>query len=195
PHAGSNPVDMRTQAARSGDYYHLRGTKHFISNAGEADFLVVYAKTDSTAGHKGISAFVVDKDTPGLAISNPEKLMGIRGGHAFEVSLDCQVPAANRVGEDGTGFRTAMKVLDNSRLDVAATSIGISEAALDAALSWARERTVGGEPLADKQGIQWMLADMKLRLEAALTLTLQATHKRTTGQRCSQESAMGKLYG
>lgn len=193
PRAGSNPADMSTRARRDGDHYHLSGVKHFISNAGEADFIVVYAKTDAQAGSRGISAFVVDKDAPGLQISQPEKLMGIRGGHAFELALDCRVPATQRLGEEGSGFCTAMKVLDNSRLDVAATSLGIAEAALAAAVSWSRERLIGGEPLAEKQGIQWMLADMKLRLEAAWALTLQATHKRGSGERFSLESAMAKL--
>ncbi|CAM5785705.1 acyl-CoA dehydrogenase family protein [Castellaniella caeni] len=194
PRAGSNPADMSARAHLDGDQYHLIGVKHFISNAGEADFIVVYAKTDPQAGNRGISAFIVDKNTPGLQISQPEKLMGIRGGHAFEVALDCRVPASQRLGEEGSGFRTAMKVLDNSRLDVAATSLGIAEAALAAAVSWSRQRLIGGQPLADKQGIQWMLADMKLRLEAAWALTLQATHKRSLGEPFSMESAMAKLY-
>ncbi|MBV6273883.1 acyl-CoA dehydrogenase family protein [Alcaligenaceae bacterium CGII-47] len=194
PRAGSNPADMATRALRKDDVYHLSGVKHFISNAAEANFIVVYAKTDPAAGHRGISAFVVDRHTPGLSVSTSEKLMGIRGGHAFEVSLDCTIPATQRLGAEGSGFRTAMKVLDNSRLDVAATSLGISEAALEAAVSWAQQRQVGGEPLASKQGIQWMLADMKLRLEAAWALTLQATAKRLSGERFSMESAMAKLY-
>lgn len=194
PRAGSNPADMATRAVREADHYHLSGTKHFISNAGEADFIVVYAKTDPAAGHRGISAFVVDKGTPGLTISAPEKLMGIRGGHAFEVALDCRVPAAQRLGEEGTGFRTAMKVLDNSRMDVAANCLGLGEAALAAAVDWARQRQVGGEPLAAKQGIQWKLADMKTRLEAAWLLTLQACAKRQAGVPYSMESSMCKLY-
>ncbi len=194
PRAGSNPADMATRALREGDHYHLSGTKHFISNAGEADFIVVYAKTDPAAGHRGISAFVVDKGTPGLTISAPEKLMGIRGGHAYEVALDCRVPAAQRLGEEGTGFRTAMKVLDNSRIDVAANCLGLGEAALAAAVDWARQRQVGGEPLAAKQGIQWKLADMKTRLEAAWLLTLQACAKRQAGVPYSMESSMCKLY-
>jgi len=194
PRAGSNPADMATRAVREGDHYHLSGTKHFISNAGEADFIVVYAKTDPAAGHRGISAFVVDKDTPGLQISAPEKLMGIRGGHAFEVALDCRVPATQRLGDEGTGFRTAMKVLDNSRMDVAANCLGLGEAALAAAVDWARQRQVGGEPLAAKQGIQWKLADMKTRLEAAWLLTLQACAKRQAGVPYSMESSMCKLY-
>ncbi len=194
PRAGSNPADMATRAAREGDHYHLSGTKHFISNAGEADFIVVYAKTHPAAGHRGISAFVVDKGTPGLQISAPEKLMGIRGGHAFEVALDCRVPATQRLGDEGTGFRTAMKVLDNSRMDVAANCLGLGEAALAAAVDWARQRQVGGEPLAAKQGIQWKLADMKTRLEAAWLLTLQACAKRQAGVPYSMESSMCKLY-
>jgi len=194
PRAGSNPADMSARAQRVGDEYHLSGTKHFISNAGEADFIVVYAKTDPQAGHRGISAFVVDKHTPGLQIAAPERLMGIRGGHAFEVSLDCRIPAQQRLGEEGSGFKTAMKVLDNSRMDVAANCLGLSEAALQAAVQWAAQRQVGGEPLAHKQGIQWMLADMKIRLEAAWLLTLQACAKRQAGQRYSMESSMCKLY-
>ena len=194
PRAGSNPADMATRAVREGDRYHLSGTKHFISNAGEADFIVVYAKTDPAAGHRGISAFVVDKGTPGLQISAPEKLMGIRGGHAFEVALDCRVPLTQRLGDEGTGFRTAMKVLDNSRMDVAANCLGLGEAALAAAVDWARQRQVGGEPLAAKQGIQWKLADMKTRLEAAWLLTLQACAKRQAGVPYSMESSMCKLY-
>lgn len=194
PRAGSNPADMASRATREGDHYHLQGVKHFISNAGEADFIVVYAKTDPSAGHKGISAFVIDKGTPGLTVSHPEKLMGIRGGHAFEVSLDCRVPLTQRLGEEGSGFRTAMKVLDNSRIDVAANCLGLSEAALNAALDWAQQRQVGGEPLVQKQGIQWMLADMKTRLEAAWLLTLQACAKRESGVKYSMESSMCKLY-
>lgn len=194
PRAGSNPADMSTRAERVGNAYRIRGVKHFISNAGDAGFIVVYAKTDPSAGHRGISAFVVDSTIPGITLSKPEALMGIRGGHAFEVALDIEVPVANRLGEEGTGFRTAMKVLDNSRIDVAANSIGIAEAAMEAAVAWARERIIGGEPLANKQGIQWMLAEMKVRLEAARMLTLQATGKREAGERFSLESSMAKLY-
>ena len=121
--------------------------------------------------------------------------MGIRGGHAFEVSLDgVRVPAANRLGAEGQGFKIAMKVLDNSRLDVAATSLGIAEAALMAAVDWANQRLVGGEPIATKQAIQFKLAEMKLRLEAAWGLTMQALALRQAGQPFTQQSAMAKLY-
>ena len=195
PLGGSNPVDMRTRALREGDGYRLNGVKHFISNASEARFLVVFAKTDPEAGARGVSAFIVDTKSPGLSVSSPEQLMGIRGAHAFEVSFnDVFVPMNCRLGAEGSGFRTAMKVLDNSRLDVAATSLGLAQAALDAAAQWARDRKVGGEPLAQKQGIQWMLADMKLRLEASWGLTLQATALRTAGRNFTQQSAMAKLH-
>ena len=195
PRGGSHPADMRTKAVREGDEYVLTGVKHFISNAAEATFMVVFAKTDMDAAARGVSAFIVPRDLPGIQISSPEKLMGIRGGHAFEVSFDgVRVPAANRLGDEGTGFKTAMKVLDNSRLDVAATSLGIAEAALKAAADWANQRLVGGEPIATKQGIQFKLADMKLRLEAAWGLTMQALVLRQEGKPFTQQSAMAKLF-
>ncbi|BDR06802.1 acyl-CoA dehydrogenase [Comamonas testosteroni] len=195
PRGGSHPADMRTRAVRDGDDYLITGVKHFISNAAEARFMVVFAKTDAEAAARGVSAFIVPRDLPGIQVSSPEKLMGIRGGHAFEVSLDSvRVPAANRLGAEGSGFKTAMKVLDNSRLDVAATSLGIAEAALKAAADWANQRLVGGEPIANKQGIQFKIADMKLRLEAAWALTMQALALRQQGQPFTQQSAMAKLF-
>ncbi|EJE51262.1 acyl-CoA dehydrogenase [Acidovorax sp. CF316] len=195
PRGGSHPADMRTRAVREGDHYRIDGVKHFISNAREAQFLVVFAKTDPDAGARGVSAFVVETNTPGTTVSSPEKLMGIQGAHAFEVAFDgVRVPAENRLGEEGTGFRIAMKVLDNSRLDVAATALGIAEAAIADATRWMKERLVGGEPLAGKQGLQWMLADMKLRLEASWALTLQALALRQAGQPFTLQSAMAKLH-
>jgi alkylation response protein AidB-like acyl-CoA dehydrogenase len=195
PRGGSQPADMQTRAVRDADGYRLDGVKHFISNAGEAQFLVVFAKTDPSAGARGVSAFVVETGRPGVRVSRPEKLMGIRAAHAFEVAFEgVRLPADCRLGEEGSGFRTAMKVLDNSRLDVAATALGIAEAALAAAIEWAKQRLVAGEPLANKQGIQWMLADMKVRLEAAWGLALQAVALRMAGQNFTQASAMAKLY-
>jgi alkylation response protein AidB-like acyl-CoA dehydrogenase len=195
PRGGSHPADLRTCAVCEGDHYRIDGVKHFISNAAEAKFLVVFAKTDMAAGPRGVSAFIVDRATPGINVSRPEKLMGIRGAHAFEVSFEgVKVPLNCLLGAEGSGFKTAMKVLDNSRLDVAATSLGIAEAALAAAVQWARDRQIAGEALATKQGIQWMLADMKLRIEAAWGLTLQATALRTAGLPFTQQSAMAKLY-
>lgn len=195
PMAGSNPADMRTTATRDGDGYRLKGSKCFISNAGGADFIVVYAKTDSSAGARGVSAFVVEPGkTDGVEIGRHEETMGLRGGHVFPVSLDCHVPAANRLGDEGTGFRTAMKVLDNGRIEVAAQATGIARAALDAAVSYAREREVGGQPIGSFQGLQWMLADSATELAAARALGLQAARKRGTGERYSSDSAFAKLY-
>ena len=195
PRGGSHTAALRTRAVREGDEYVITGVKHFISNAAEATFMVVFAKTDMEAGARGVSAFIVPRDLAGIQVSSPEKLMGIRGGHAFEVSLDgVRVPAANRLGSEGQGFKIAMKVLDNSRLDVAATSLGIAEAALMAAVDWANQRLVGGEPIATKQAIQFKLAEMKLRLEAAWGLTMQALALRQAGQPFTQQSAMAKLY-
>jgi alkylation response protein AidB-like acyl-CoA dehydrogenase len=194
PGGGSNPAEMKTTAVRQGAGYRLRGSKQFISNAGEAGFIVVYAKTDPGASSKGVSAFIVDRGVPGVDIGPPEQLMGIRGAHAFGVRLDCEVPAERRLGEEGGGFRTAMRVLDNGRVDVAATALGIAEAALSAAVAWAKERHIDGAPLAAKQGIQWMIADMKTRLEAAWALTLHAVSLRSAGERFTQEAAVAKLY-
>ncbi|WP_278922735.1 acyl-CoA dehydrogenase family protein [Pseudophaeobacter profundi] len=195
PQAGSNPADMRTTATRDGDGYRLKGSKCFISNAGAADFIVVYAKTDSAAGARGVSAFVVEPDkTDGVEIGRHEETMGLRGGHVFPISFDCHVPQENRLGEEGTGFRTAMKVLDNGRIEVAAQATGIAQAALDAAVSYAKEREVGGQPIGNFQGLQWMLADSATELAAARALGLQAARKRGTGARYSSDSAFAKLY-
>ncbi|MFZ2869337.1 acyl-CoA dehydrogenase family protein [Zavarzinia sp.] len=194
PRAGSNPADMRCRAVREGEGYHLTGVKHFISNGGVADFITVFAVTDPDAGHKGISAFVVEKGTPGFAASPPESTMGLRGGHVFELTFDCRLPEASRIGPEGSGFRTAMKVLDNGRIEVASMCLGIAEAALAAAIDWARQRRIGGQMLADYQGIQWMIADMGVKLRAARLLTEDAARKRGTGARYALEAAMAKLH-
>lgn len=194
PNAGSDPADMKTRATREGDGYRIKGRKCFISNGGVADFLIVYAVTDPTAAHKGISAFVVDKGTPGLTPGRIEKTMGLKGGHVWELDLDLHVPEANRLGPEGTGFRTAMKVLDNGRLEVAAMCIGIAQQALDLATEWTKTRIIGGEPLATRQGIRWQLADMATDLQAARLLALEAARKRQNGERFSQAASMAKLY-
>ena len=195
PMAGSNPADMRSTATRDGNGYRLKGSKCFISNAGEADFIVVYAKTDNETGARGVSAFVVEPGkTDGVDIGKHEETMGLRGGHVFPISFDCHVPAENRLGDEGTGFRTAMKVLDNGRIEVAAQATGIARAALDAAVSYAKEREVGGRPISSFQGLQWMLADSATELAAARALGLQAARKRGTGERYSSDSAFAKLY-
>jgi alkylation response protein AidB-like acyl-CoA dehydrogenase len=194
PGAGSNPADMTSVAVREGDGYRLRGTKHFISNAGEARFVVVYAKTDRSAGARGISAFVVDPRQHGVRISPPEKTMGLRAAPVFEIAFDCFVPASDRLGEEGSGLRTALKVLDGGRVEIAACSVGIAQAALAAAIAWARQRRVGGAPIADLQGVQWMLADMATDIAAARALGLEAALCRERGERFSQQASMAKLF-
>nr|WP_309503806.1 acyl-CoA dehydrogenase family protein [uncultured Roseovarius sp.] len=195
PQAGSNPADMSTYAIREGDGYRIKGAKCFISNAGAADFIVVYAKTDRAAGARGVSAFIVEpKSTQGVDIAPNERTMGLKGGHVFGINFDCWVPQANRLGDEGTGFRTAMKVLDNGRIEVAAQATGIAAAALQAAISYAKERKVGGHPIGEFQGLQFMLADCATELAAARALSMQAAVKRGTGERYSTESAFAKLY-
>ena len=195
PGAGSNPADMRTTARREGDGYRLSGSKCFISNAGAAECIAVYAKTDPEAGARGVSAFVVEpKTTAGIDIAPAERTMGLRGGHVFGITLDCHVPEENRIGAEGSGFRTAMKVLDNGRIEVAAQATGIAAAALDLAVAYAKERRVGGHPIADFQGLQWMLADSANDLAAARALGYAAARLRGTGARYSTESAHAKLF-
>jgi alkylation response protein AidB-like acyl-CoA dehydrogenase len=194
PQAGSNPAEMTMRAVRCGERYRLQGTKQFISNAGAADFLVVFALTDPTLGTRGMSAFVVERATPGVSVGPAERTMGLRAGHVFAVGLDAEIPAASRIGAEGSGFRTAMRVLDNGRVEIAATCVGIAEAALSAARSWARERQVGGHPIGDFQGLQWMLADMATALEASRWLGLRAAFLREGGQPFSKEAAMAKLH-
>ncbi|NLH81089.1 MAG: acyl-CoA dehydrogenase [Phyllobacteriaceae bacterium] len=194
PGAGSNPVDMTTRAVREGEGWRLHGVKHFISNAAHADFIVVYAKTDPTAGARGISAFVVEPSAGGVTIGGPERTMGLRGGHVFEVVLDCLVPDENRLGAPGSGFKTALKTLDAGRLDIAACAVGVAEAAFAAAIAWAKSRIVEGRPIAEFQGLQWKIADMGLDLAASRGLADAATAKRAKGERFSTEAAMAKLH-
>lgn len=194
PNAGSDPADMRTRAVPEGDGYRLRGRKCFISNGGVADFVVVFAVTDPAAGHRGISAFLVEKGTPGFAPRKAERTMGLKGGHVHELDFDCHVPAARRVGGEGEGFRIAMKVLDNGRVEVAAMCLGIAGEALRRAVEWTKGRIVGGEPIAARQGVRWMLADMALDLQAARLLTLEAARRRRLGERFTDAAAMAKLH-
>ena len=197
PEAGSDAASLRTTAIKDGDHYVVNGTKRFITNAPHAGMFTLMARTDPTnKGAGGVSSFIVDAKSPGISFGKYDKKMGQRGAHTCDVIFDnVKVPAANLIGlREGQGFKTAMKVLDNSRLDVAATALGIAEAALADATRWMRERQIGGEPIASKQGLQWMLADMKLRLEASWALTLQALALRQAGLPFTLQSAMAKLH-
>lgn len=197
PTAGSDPADMKTRARREDGGWHLKGSKCFISNGGVADFLVVYAVTDADKGHRGISAFILPKGTPGLEAGTPEKTMGLKGGHVFTLALDCHLPEDALLGEEGRGFRTAMQVLDNGRIEVAAQCLGLARAAMESAIAYAKDRVIGGQALAQRQGIAWMIADMGVAFRSALLLAQDAARQRDeahrTGARFSLASSMAKL--
>ncbi|MEE9100456.1 acyl-CoA dehydrogenase family protein [Pseudomonas nitroreducens] len=194
PAAGSNPADMRTRAVREEGGWRIRGSKHYITNAREADFIVLYAKTDPDAGARGISAFMIPKGTTGVTFANPEKTMGLRGSTIYELALDCWLPAEALLGQENQGFRTAMEVLDRGRVEVAAMSLGIARAAMEYALKWVDERQIGPKPLSAYQGTQWRIADMHAQFQAARLLTMQAAARRDSGERFSLESATAKLF-
>jgi alkylation response protein AidB-like acyl-CoA dehydrogenase len=194
PGAGSSPADMRTVAVPADGGYRLKGTKHFISNAAAADFIVVFALTDPPAKHRGISAFMVHPRASGVSFGLAEPTMGLKGAHIFETAFDCFVPTHDRIGPVGSGFATAMRVLDRGRIEVAAMSVGIAQAALEAAIDWAKGRLVGGAPLSTLQGIQWMLADMATHLEAARLLGIHAAALRESGNSFTTEASMAKLF-
>ena len=175
PEAGSDAASMKTRAARDGDRYVLKGSKRWITNAGVAKFYTVMAVTGPSAGTSGISAFVVEKGDPGFSFGAPEHKLGIRGSPTRELYFDnCVIPADRLIGAEGTGFRTALATLDHTRVTIAAQALGIAQGALDYALSYVKERRQFGRPVADFQGIQFMLADMAMRLEAARQLTYAA---------------------
>jgi alkylation response protein AidB-like acyl-CoA dehydrogenase len=173
---------MRSRAVRDGDGYVLNGTKRFITGGGVSKLYVYYAVTDPGAGSKGISAFVLEDSMPGFEIGKHEDKLGIRGSPTTEViCTDVRVPAANRVGEEGEGFPLALRALDHSRIGIGAQAVGIAQGALDYALGYTRERRQFDQPIADFQGVQFMLADMAMQTEAARTLVYQAAAKADRG--------------
>ncbi|MBC5828508.1 MAG: acyl-CoA dehydrogenase family protein, partial [Candidatus Eremiobacteraeota bacterium] len=178
PTSGSDAANMRTTAVREGDFYVLNGTKVFITNVAVADLCIVFAMTDKELGPKGVSAFVCHTDDPGFKLGKVEHKMGIRGSPTNEVVLDsCRIPADRRLGTEGEGFRIAMATLDKSRPGVAAQALGIAQGALDFAAAYLRERVAFGKPLAKQQGLQWMVADMDLEVQAARLLLYEAARK------------------
>jgi alkylation response protein AidB-like acyl-CoA dehydrogenase len=181
--SGSDALgSMRTRAEKRGDAYLLNGQKIWITNGSVADVVCVFAVTDPAAGSRGVSAFVVEKGMPGLTVGNLEKKMGIRGSPTVELLFqDCEVPATNRLGEEGEGFKIAMKVLDKSRPGIAAQALGIAAGALDYATNYARERIAFGKPIGQHQGVGFMLADMKTEVEAARLLLYEAAKRCDAG--------------
>jgi alkylation response protein AidB-like acyl-CoA dehydrogenase len=182
PEAGSDALAMRTRAVRDGDGWVLDGVKRWISNAGVSDYYTVFAVTDPEKRSRGISAFVVEKADAGVSFGAPERKLGIKGSPTREVYLDrVRLPADRMIGAEGTGFETAMRTLDHTRVTIAAQAVGIAQGALDHALAYARERQQFGRPIADFQGLQFLLADMGMKVEAARQLTYAAAGRSERG--------------
>ncbi|WP_075983217.1 acyl-CoA dehydrogenase [Bacillus massilinigeriensis] len=195
PSAGSDAGSLKTKAVLHGDHYVINGSKVFITNGGEADVYIVFAKTNPEAGSKGISAFIVEKGTPGLIFGKDEHKMGLHGSRTLQLTFeDMRIPKENLLGNEGEGFKIAMSNLDVGRIGIAAQALGIAEAAFEAAVAYAKERHQFGKPIASQQGIGFKLADMATNIEAAKLLIYQAADMRMKGLRCGKEASMAKLY-
>ncbi len=195
PQAGSDVVALRTRAERKGDRYILNGQKRFITNGGIADVYVVFATIDPSLGYGGVTAFIVDGDTPGVKAGKKERKMGIRASHTGDVIFeDAEVPVENRLGEEGQGFVLAMEVFEHTRPGVAAGAVGIARAAYEYALQYARERVQFGKPIIAKQAIRFMLADMATQIDAARLLTWRAAWMIDAGLSNNVQASMAKVF-
>jgi butyryl-CoA dehydrogenase len=195
PEAGSDASNQNTLASRDGDDYVLDGRKIFVTNGREAHAALVFAQTDRARRHRGVTAFLVDKGTPGFTVVKTEDKLGIRASDTAEFLFEnCRVPRANRLGEEGQGFKIAMAALDAGRIGIAAQALGIAAAAAEASLGYARERKSFGVPIGQHQMVQWMLADMATGLEAARLLTWHAAWLKDASQPFSRAASMAKLF-
>jgi len=195
PEAGSDATNQNVLAARDGEVYRLSGRKVFVTNGREADVTLVFAQTDRAKAHRGISAFLVEKGTKGFIVAKVEDKLGIRASDTAEfVFDDCLVPVADRLGEEGQGFRIAMAAIDGGRIGIAAQALGIAAGAYELSLAYARERKSFGVPIGQHQMVQWMLADMATAIEAARLLTWRAAAAKDAGAPFGTESAMAKLF-
>ncbi len=195
PEAGSDVARMKTTAERRGDEYVLNGSKTFITNAGYASWTVVFAKTDATKGHRGISAFIVPMDAPGVTIEKHLEKMGQRSTDTSAFALtDVVLPAANRIGEEGEGFKIAMRTLDFTRPGTAAGAVGVAQAAYELAVDYAKERVTFDVPIAMHQGVNFMIADMATQIEAARLLVWQSAWLHDIGKRATLQSSFAKLF-
>ncbi len=195
PQAGSDAGATRTRAVRDGDEWVLNGQKIFITNGSVADIFVVTAKTDPEAGTRGISAFLLEKGTPGFHVGRDEKKMGMKGSVTSELFFeDCRIPLGNLLGRENEGFKQFLQTLDAGRVAIAALAVGIAQGAFDKALAYAKERRQFGQPIANFQAVQWMLAESATDLEAARLLIYRAAWLRQQGRRFNQEAAMAKLF-
>jgi butyryl-CoA dehydrogenase len=195
PGAGTDAAAQATTARQDGDHWVLNGMKNFITNGANADILIVFAQTDAAAKHKGIRAFIVETTSPGFSVIRKEDKMGIRASDTAQLAFDnVRVPNDQVLGGEGTGFKVAMSTLDGGRIGIASQALGISAAAYEAALAYSKERHQFGVPIATFQAIQWKIADMATRLDAARLLTYRAAWTKDQGTRYSGEAAMAKLY-
>lgn len=195
PDAGSDPVSQKTRAVRDGNDYILNGTKRFITSGKNAGTVILTAKTDESLRHKGISAFIVSKDNPGLKVGHEEDKMGLRASDTTDLIFeDCRVPAADRLGAEGHGFMTAMQGLDGGRIGIAAQSVGVAQAALKACIRYTQERQQFGQNISKFQGLRWMIADMATELEAARQLTFSAAAMKDRGENYTLQASMAKLF-
>ena len=195
PNAGTDVANASTSAVRDGNEYVLNGTKVFNTNGGEAEIEVIFAATDKSAGMKGMSAFIVEKGTPGLTFGKKEIKMGIRSSVQREVIMEnCRIPAENLLGKEGEGFKIAMTTLDGGRIGVAAQSVGIAQGALDEAIKYAKARVQFGKPIAANQAISFLLAEMATKIEAARLLTYKAAFHKSHHLPYSKEAAMAKMF-
>lgn len=195
PNAGSDAGSLKSKAVLDGDHYVINGSKVFITNGGEAGVYIVFASTNPAAGTKGISAFIVEKGTPGLVIGKDEHKMGLHGSRTVQLTFeDMRIPKENLLGEEGQGFKIAMSNLDVGRIGIAAQALGIAEAAYQSAVMYAKERQQFGRPISQQQGVGFKLADMATNIEAAKLLIYQAANLRADGLNCGKEASMAKLF-
>jgi len=195
PSAGSDVAGIRTTAIRDGNEWVLNGEKNFITNAPQADYAIIFAYTDKSKRHHGISAFIVPKDAPGYSTGPKEKKLGIRASWSSSIFLDeCRIPLDNILGDEGMGFKIAMTTLDAGRIGIAAQAVGIARAAFEEARDYAKQRTAFGQPIAQFQAIQFTLADMAMKIEAARLLTLKAAWMKDQGLKHTKESSMCKTF-
>lgn len=195
PSAGSDAGALKLTAKLDDNDYVLNGTKIFITNAGKADTYVIIARTDRSKGNKGSAAFIVEKGTPGFTFGKKEHKMGIRASYTYELVFEnCRVPKENMLGQDGMGYKIVMATLDGGRIGIASQALGLAQGAFDQALEYSKQREQFGKPISANQGLQWMLADMATRIEAARLLVYQAAYLKDSGMPYGKQSAMAKLY-
>jgi alkylation response protein AidB-like acyl-CoA dehydrogenase len=195
PDAGSDPVSQKTTAKKDGDYYVLNGTKRFITSGKNSQVVLVTAKTDETKGHKGISCFIVPKDSPGLAVGHVEDKMGLRASDTTDLIFEnCRIPAHLILGKEGDGFKIAMAGLDSGRIGIAAQSCGVAQAAFDAAVKYIKKRKQFGQPVSKHQAVRFQVADMATQIEAAKQLVFSAASMKDRKEKYTLQASMAKLF-